>query len=64
MLQAPEKFVAAAVRNPVCNFALMVGTTDIPNWCYLFSSIISLSFPFFLMLILKLISDRLHLDEL
>ena len=64
MLQAPEKFVVAAVRNPVCNFALMFGTTDIPNWCYLFSSIISLFFPFFLMLILKLISDRLHLDEL
>jgi hypothetical protein len=34
MLQAPDKFVAAAVRNPVCNIALMVGTTDIPDWCY------------------------------
>lgn len=34
MLQAPEKFVAAAAINPVCNFALMVGTTDIPDWCY------------------------------
>lgn len=32
--QAPDKFVAAAVRNPVCNMALMVGTTDIPEWCY------------------------------
>ncbi|XP_044484108.1 acylamino-acid-releasing enzyme-like isoform X2 [Mangifera indica] len=32
--QAPDKFVAAAVRNPVCNLALMVGTTDIPDWCY------------------------------
>ncbi|KAK7279306.1 hypothetical protein RJT34_24354 [Clitoria ternatea] len=32
--QAPEKFVAAAARNPVCNLALMVGTTDIPDWCY------------------------------
>ncbi|XP_059446033.1 acylamino-acid-releasing enzyme isoform X2 [Corylus avellana] len=32
--QAPDKFVAAAVRNPVCNIALMVGTTDIPDWCY------------------------------
>ncbi|KAK7243157.1 hypothetical protein RIF29_37945 [Crotalaria pallida] len=32
--QAPEKFVAAAAINPVCNFALMVGTTDIPDWCY------------------------------
>lgn len=34
MLQAPEKFVAAAARNPVCNLTLMVGTTDIPDWCY------------------------------
>ncbi|KAI4317929.1 hypothetical protein L6164_025755 [Bauhinia variegata] len=32
--QAPERFVAAAARNPVCNLALMVGTTDIPDWCY------------------------------
>ncbi|XP_019449915.1 PREDICTED: acylamino-acid-releasing enzyme-like isoform X2 [Lupinus angustifolius] len=32
--QAPEKFVAAAARNPVCNLALMVGTSDIPDWCY------------------------------
>ncbi|TXG72161.1 hypothetical protein EZV62_000740 [Acer yangbiense] len=32
--QAPEKFVAAAVLNPVCNIALMVGTTNIPDWCY------------------------------
>ncbi|KAK1592353.1 hypothetical protein Q3G72_023490 [Acer saccharum] len=32
--QAPDKFVAAAVRNPVCNIALMVGTTDISDWCY------------------------------
>ncbi|XP_031097604.1 acylamino-acid-releasing enzyme-like isoform X2 [Ipomoea triloba] len=32
--QAPEKFAAAAALNPVCNFALMVGTTDIPDWCY------------------------------
>lgn len=34
IMQAPDKFVAAAVRNPVCNLALMVGTTDIPDWCY------------------------------
>ncbi|MCD7467803.1 hypothetical protein HAX54_005436 [Datura stramonium] len=33
--QAPDKFAAAAARNPVCNLALMVGTTDIPDWCYL-----------------------------
>ncbi|KAH0634197.1 hypothetical protein KY289_038043 [Solanum tuberosum] len=32
--QAPDKFAAAAARNPVCNFAIMVGTTDIPDWCY------------------------------
>ncbi|KAF7806945.1 acylamino-acid-releasing enzyme-like [Senna tora] len=32
--QAPEKFAAAAAINPVCNLALMIGTTDIPDWCY------------------------------
>ncbi|XP_022875153.1 acylamino-acid-releasing enzyme isoform X2 [Olea europaea var. sylvestris] len=32
--QAPDKFAAAAARNPVCNLALMIGTTDIPDWCY------------------------------
>nr|GFB18366.1 acylamino-acid-releasing enzyme-like isoform X1 [Tanacetum cinerariifolium] len=32
--QAPDKFTAAVVRNPVCNFALMVGTSDIPDWCF------------------------------
>ncbi|KAK9064601.1 hypothetical protein SSX86_015983 [Deinandra increscens subsp. villosa] len=32
--QAPEKFAAAAARNPVCNLALMVGTSDIPDWCF------------------------------
>lgn len=32
--QAPEKFAAAAARNPVCNLALMVGTSDIPEWCF------------------------------
>ncbi|XP_047319226.1 acylamino-acid-releasing enzyme isoform X2 [Impatiens glandulifera] len=32
--QAPEKFAAAAARNPVCNLALMTGTTDIPDWCF------------------------------
>ncbi|BFG14005.1 hypothetical protein CerSpe_002800 [Prunus speciosa] len=32
--QAPDKFVAAAALNPVCNLALMVGTTDIPDWVY------------------------------
>ncbi|CAN6547886.1 unnamed protein product [Malus baccata var. baccata] len=32
--QEPEKFVVAATRNPASNLALMVGTTDIPDWCY------------------------------
>ncbi|KAL4590504.1 hypothetical protein LXL04_003435 [Taraxacum kok-saghyz] len=32
--QAPQRFAAAAMRNPVCNIALMVGTTDIPEWCF------------------------------
>ncbi|KAF3671497.1 putative transcription factor UNE12-like [Capsicum annuum] len=32
--QAPDKFATAAARNAVCNLALMVGTTDIPDWCY------------------------------
>lgn len=35
VLQAPEIFSVAAVSNPVCNFALMVGTTDIPDWCFI-----------------------------
>lgn len=33
-MQAPDKFAAAAARNPVCNLALMVGTSDIPDWCF------------------------------
>lgn len=33
--QAPSRFIVAAVRNPVCNISLMVGTTDIPDWCYI-----------------------------
>ncbi|XP_068634296.1 acylamino-acid-releasing enzyme 1 isoform X2 [Aristolochia californica] len=32
--QAPERFKVAVARNPVCNLGLMVGTTDIPDWCY------------------------------
>ncbi|CAN6311156.1 unnamed protein product [Urochloa humidicola] len=32
--QAPDTFIAAAARNPVCNLSLMVGTTDIPDWCF------------------------------
>ncbi|XP_060178673.1 acylamino-acid-releasing enzyme-like isoform X2 [Lycium barbarum] len=32
--QAPDKFAAAATRNPVCSIPLMVGTSDIPDWCY------------------------------
>lgn len=33
--QAPDLFAAAAARNPVCNLALMVGTSDIPEWCFI-----------------------------
>jgi acylaminoacyl-peptidase len=33
-LQAPDRFAVAAARNPVCNLSLMIGTTDIPDWCY------------------------------
>ncbi|XWS52397.1 hypothetical protein CRYUN_Cryun11dG0067000 [Craigia yunnanensis] len=33
-LEAPDKFVAAAARNPVCNISSMVGITDIPDWCF------------------------------
>lgn len=36
-MQAPDKFCAAVARNPVCNLALMVGTTDIPDWGYVIS---------------------------
>jgi len=32
--QAPDRFLAACARNPVCNLASMVGVTDIPDWCY------------------------------
>ncbi|XP_071704367.1 acylamino-acid-releasing enzyme-like isoform X2 [Rutidosis leptorrhynchoides] len=32
--QAPDKFVAAVARNPVCNLGLMAGTSDIPDWCF------------------------------
>ncbi|CAM6101899.1 unnamed protein product [Calypogeia fissa] len=32
--QAPETFVTAVLRNPVCNLSSMVGITDIPDWCY------------------------------
>ncbi|XVE65925.1 hypothetical protein DITRI_Ditri08aG0038800 [Diplodiscus trichospermus] len=35
--QAPDKFVAAAARNPVCSISSMVGITDIPDWCYVVS---------------------------
>ncbi|KAF8722822.1 hypothetical protein HU200_021950 [Digitaria exilis] len=33
--QAPDRFVVGAARNPVCNLSLMVGTSDIPDWCYM-----------------------------
>ncbi|KAG8091599.1 hypothetical protein GUJ93_ZPchr0012g18853 [Zizania palustris] len=32
--QCPDRFMVAAARNPVCNLSLMIGTTDIPDWCY------------------------------
>eukprot|EP00249_Psilotum_nudum_P023449 c28878_g1_i1 orf=28-2523(+) len=32
--QAPDRFVTAVVQNPVCNISLMVGISDIPDWCY------------------------------
>ncbi|KAH7388425.1 hypothetical protein KP509_16G074800 [Ceratopteris richardii] len=32
--QAPDRFVTAAIINPVCNMSSMVGTSDIPDWCY------------------------------
>ncbi|MCO5570642.1 hypothetical protein L7F22_024369 [Adiantum nelumboides] len=32
--QAPDRFVTAAIINPVCNISSMVGTTDIPDWCF------------------------------
>lgn len=34
LFQAPDRFMVAAARNPVCNLSLMIGTTDIPDWCY------------------------------
>ncbi|MEW5307421.1 MAG: hypothetical protein WDW36_009819 [Sanguina aurantia] len=32
--QHPGAFAAGAARNPVCDIALMVGVSDIPDWCY------------------------------
>eukprot|EP00898_Chlorokybus_atmophyticus_P007404 jgi/Chlat1/7665/Chrsp64S00560 len=32
--QAPDRFKAAILRNPVCNIAQMCGVTDIPDWCF------------------------------
>jgi hypothetical protein len=31
---APTRFKCVGLRNPVLNIALMVGVTDIPDWCY------------------------------
>lgn len=32
--QAPDKFRTGILRSPVCNLASNVGSTDIPDWCY------------------------------
>jgi acylaminoacyl-peptidase len=32
--QFPDKFRAAALRNPVVDLPAMVSTTDIPDWCF------------------------------
>lgn len=32
--QDSDRFAVAAARNPVCSLSLMIGTTDIPDWCY------------------------------
>ena len=32
--QAPDRFFAAALRNPVTDISSMVGVTDIPDWCW------------------------------
>ncbi|CAI5968411.1 unnamed protein product [Closterium sp. NIES-64] len=32
--QEPDRFRTAVLRNPVTNLASMVGTTDIPDWCF------------------------------
>lgn len=33
MGQHPDRFKCAGLRNPVLNIALMVGLSDIPDWC-------------------------------
>lgn len=35
MGQHPQRFKCAGLRNPVLNIALMVGVTDIPDWCFI-----------------------------
>lgn len=32
--QHPGSFKAGVMRNPVCNIALMVGMSDIADWCF------------------------------
>ena len=32
--QFPDSFRAAVLRNPVCNLSLMVGISDITDWCW------------------------------
>jgi acylaminoacyl-peptidase len=33
--QHPGRFKCAVMRNPVCDLSLMVGLSDIPDWCFL-----------------------------
>lgn len=35
MGQHPEVFKCAVLRNPVCDLALMVNLSDIPDWCFI-----------------------------
>lgn len=33
--QHPDRFKCGGLRNPVLNLALMIGVTDIPDWCFI-----------------------------
>lgn len=32
--QHPERFCCGVLRNPVMDISLMVGVSDIPDWCF------------------------------